>query len=426
MIDRSVKPAIKKVSSIHLLPLEKAVLNHGSLLHFLPDTLYDIFQIEWVFPAGKWYESKKGVAGFTARMMREGSTKHNALQLATMIDELGAEIDIHISSDYLTVKAMGITRHFESILKIMAEILLMPIFPEEELALKKKIALQQLLVNREKVEYLASKQLMETIYGKDHPYGHKPDEKDIKEIKREDLLSYHQEKIISSPAWIFLSGKVPKNFIKILDSLLSDINPERNRPQIDLRETGASRNGGKFFVKKDETQQDAIRMGRHLFAPSHPDSNRMKILTTILGGYFGSRLMSKIREEKGYTYGIYSSIQSHVHASFLYLATEVGRKYLEPALADIYNEIERLRSEPVREEELTLVRNYLMGTALNANDGPHKALALYKNLILRGKGAADFKNYIHTVQNISAGELLSMAEKYLDPSLLIEVVAGEK
>ncbi len=426
MIDRSVKPDIKKVTSIRLPTPEVAGLSHGSLLYYLPDTLYDIFQIEWVFPAGKWFESKKGIADFTARMMREGSTKHNALQLATMIDELGAEIDIRISSDYLTVKAMGITRHFESILKIMAEILLEPRFPEEELALKKKIALQQLLVNREKVEYLASKKLMETLYGKDHPYGHKPDEEDIKEIQREDLLSYHREKIIRFPAWIFLSGKVPKNYTKTLDSLLSGINPERKSPQIDLLETGARRKGGKFFVRKEEAQQNAIRMGRHLYAPSHPDSDRMKVLTTILGGYFGSRLMSKIREEKGYTYGIYSSIQSHVHASFLYLATEVGRPYLEAALADIYKEIERLRSEPVGEEELTLVRNYLLGTALNAIDGPHKAVSLFKNLILRGKEPSDFKNYIHTVQNINAGELLSMAEKYLDPSLLLEVVAGEK
>ncbi len=426
MIDRSRKPEIKKVSRIKLLPLEEAQLNNASLLHFLPDTLYDVFQIEWVFPAGKWFESKKGVAGFTARMMREGSKKHNALQLATMIDELGAEIDISISSDYLSIKAMGITRQFDPILNIVAEMLYEPVFPEDELQLKKKISLQQLLVNREKVEYLASRKFMETLYGNTHPYGYKLDEQDIEAIQRDDLLSFHRQKVLASPAWIFLSGKAPENYLQTLESMLSGINPEHKTPVIDLRETEHLEKGGKAFVPKKEAQQNAIRMGRHLFAPSHPDSDRMKILITILGGYFGSRLMSKIREEKGYTYGIYSSMQSHVHGSFLYLATEVGRQYLEPALKDIYHEIEVLRSEAVPADELNLVQNYMLGSALNAIDGPHKAIGLYKNLILRGKGPQDFEKYIHTVQNISAAELLTMAEKYLDPSRLLEVIAGEK
>ncbi len=426
MMDRAMRPPVKTIKDIKLLPVEKSAIGSNTMLYHLPDSQYELFQVTLVFPAGKWYEKKKGVAGFTARMLREGSTKHSALEIATQIDELGAEIDINISSDFLTVKAMAITRQFEAVMDLLKEIIHEPIFPEKELELKKQISKQQLLVNLEKVEYLASREFMGLLYGKDSPYGYRLDEKTIEAVKRDDLVEFHKEFILGSPVWIFSSGKFPAGFDQIIEDVVAGLNLSGKKLTVDNTECPHLEKGQKSFVKKENTQQDAIRIGRHLFTPKHPDADAVKILTTILGGYFGSRLMKNIREEKGFTYGIYSTIQSYVHGSFLYLATEVGRNYLEPALHEIYKEITRLREEPVPDSELELVRNYLLGNALNAIDGPHKAISLYKNLILLGKGPDDFKHYIQRVQNIDSKELLNMAVKYFDPAIMLEVIAGEK
>jgi zinc protease len=158
----------------------------------------------------------------------------------------------------------------------------------------------------------------------------------------------------------------------------------------------------------------------------HEDFSGLQILNTVLGGYFGSRLMNNIREDKGYTYGIGSGISSLQQAGYLFMATEVGADVCSAALTEIYKEIELLKNEPIGEEELNLVRNYMLGSMLGSLENVFSHADKFKNIYFSGLDYDYYTNYIATVKAITAEDLLAIANKYLTTDHFIEVVIGKK
>ena len=153
---------------------------------------------------------------------------------------------------------------------------------------------------------------------------------------------------------------------------------------------------------------------------------KLQILNTVFGGYFGSRLMSNIREDKGYTYGIGSAITSMEDAMFFFLSTEVGADVTNEALKEVYFELDRLRDELVSEEELVMVKNYMLGSMLKSSDGPFSMADKYKAVYFKGEDLSFYDRYISMVNNVTSEELLEVAKKYFDPEEMLEVVVGKK
>ena len=168
--------------------------------------------------------------------------------------------------------------------------------------------------------------------------------------------------------------------------------------------------------------QGSIRIGRDFPNRHHPDFQKVMVLNNIFGGYFGSRLMSNIREDKGYTYGIHSYLQDHIQQSAWLVSTEAGKDVCEAAIAEIYKEMKRLQDAPVAEEEMQLVRNYMMGSILGDLDGPFHIIARWKNYILNGLDGNYFYGALNTIRTVSPEELQQLAKKYLNPEEFYELV----
>ncbi|MCY7291959.1 MAG: insulinase family protein, partial [Ferruginibacter sp.] len=171
-----------------------------------------------------------------------------------------------------------------------------------------------------------------------------------------------------------------------------------------------------------EGVQGAIRIARPFLNRHHPDFMKVSVLNTVFGGFFGSRLMSNIREDKGYTYGIHSYVQNHIHNSAWMISTEAGKDVCEATIEEIYKEMKLLREDLVDEEELMLVRNYLIGTILGDLDGPFQIMGRWKNLILNNLDGDYFYRSIETIKTISAEDLRDLAKKYLNPEDFYELV----
>ncbi|MBA2761691.1 MAG: insulinase family protein, partial [Segetibacter sp.] len=168
--------------------------------------------------------------------------------------------------------------------------------------------------------------------------------------------------------------------------------------------------------------QGAVRMGAPFPNRHHPDFLQAQVLNSLLGGFFGSRLMSNIREEKGYTYGIHSYLQNHIQQSAWVISTEAGRDVCEATISEVYKEMELLRNEPADEEELLLVKNFMMGSILGDLDGPFHIINRWKNIVLNGLDESFFYKQIDTIKNVSAEELQQIANKYLYPQNFYELV----
>lgn len=152
----------------------------------------------------------------------------------------------------------------------------------------------------------------------------------------------------------------------------------------------------------------------------------MYVLSNILGGYFGSRLMSNIREDKGYTYGIGSGVVSHLNNGYFFIATETGAEVTEKAIDEIYFEIKRMRNEIVPIEELQLVKNYLLGRFMRSFDGPFALADRLKGVLYYDIGYEYYERFVNTIKEITPEQLQDLANSYLAQEELTEVVVGKK
>ena len=176
------------------------------------------------------------------------------------------------------------------------------------------------------------------------------------------------------------------------------------------------------MINDPQGVQGAIRIGTNFPNRHHPDFAKVQVLNNLFGGFFGSRLMSNIREEKGYTYGIYSYLENHIQESAWVISTEAGRDVCEATITEVYKEMKELRNELVDDEELLLVRNYMMGSILGDLDGPFHIINRWKTIILNELPEDYFYKQIDTIKTVPAEELQQLANKYLLPEKFYELV----
>ena len=183
----------------------------------------------------------------------------------------------------------------------------------------------------------------------------------------------------------------------------------------------------KVYEEKPGAIQSGIRIGRVLNVKyGSNEFFKLQIINTILGGYFGSRLMSNIREDKGYTYGIGSAVVSMEDAIFFFISAEVGADVTNETLQEVYFELNRLCDDLVPKEELVMVKNYMLGSMLKSSDGPFSMADKYKSVYLKGEDLSFYDRYISMINKVTSEELLTVAKKYFNPEEMLEVVVGKK
>ncbi|WP_370526579.1 M16 family metallopeptidase [Pedobacter sp. HDW13] len=239
-----------------------------------------------------------------------------------------------------------------------------------------------------------------------------------------DLLTYFKAAYAPNNCTIVVSGKFDTTGFNLLDSSFG-YNWEKSEV---VKNTFSFNPTEKQFVYKEkpEALQSAIRIGQLAINRKHKDFPGLQILNTVLGGYFGSRLMANIREDKGYTYGIGSGISSLQQAGYLFISTEVGADVCGAALTEIYKEIDLLKTTLIGEEELNLVRNYMLGSMLGSLENVFSHADKFKNIYFSGLDYDYYSRYIETVKTITAEELLALANKYFTTESFTEVVIGKK
>ncbi len=295
------------------------------------------------------------------------------------------------------------------------------IFPESELEIFQQNSIQRLSVNLLKCDFVANRLIDEYLYGPQHPYGKVSNKEDIEAIKREELVSFYTNYYLKSSCRIFSAGKLPADFEQLLETQFGDLAlNESIITKTHKRELSIQK---KHFVNNDEKGvQGAIRIGRPFPNRKHPDFKKSIVLNTLFGGYFGSRLMGNIREEKGYTYGIHSYLENHIQESSWVISTEAGKEVCEATIEEVYKEMKLLRDEPVNDEELLLVKNYMMGLNLGHIDGPFEVISRWKSLILNDLDENYFYDSIRVIKEVTSEELQELSNKYLQPEDFYELL----
>ncbi|MEI6947499.1 pitrilysin family protein [Paraflavisolibacter sp. H34] len=422
MLNRTQAPLMKDAveMDLKLKPYEKYTLNNGVEVYAVDAGAEDVLQLEWVFYAGNWFENKNLVAASANFLLKNGTSSKNAFALNEHFEYYGAHLARHCYNETATITLHSLSRHLEPLLPVVKEMLVDSIFPEEEIAVYQQNMKQRLNVNLKKCDFVAHRLIDAYLYGEGHPYGRYSRFEDFDNLHREELLDYYRKHYTNGKLVIFVAGKLPANIFPLLNQYFGDLkNNAVAVPEIPVQPAAEK----KYRVTNDpKGVQGAVRMGRAFPNRHHPDFIKVQVLNNLFGGFFGSRLMSNIREDKGYTYGIHSYLQNHIHQSAWVISTEAGRDVCEATIAEVYKEMETLRNEEVDEEELLLVRNFMMGSILGDLDGPFHIINRWKNIILNGLDEGYFYKTLDTIKTITAPELQQLANKYLAPEEFYELV----
>jgi len=419
MLNRSSAPAFNNEFSFELPQPEIISINDDLDLVWLKNIQQEVFKLEFIFKAGKWHEQKIGLSHFTATMLDKGTKDKSSKKIAELLDYYGAQIEISPGYDFTSISIYGLKKYFGTILPLFMEMISSPVFPQEEFDIQKEIFIQNLKINNEKSSIVASKLIRKNIFGSNHPYGSSIEEHHVTDLSTSDLHDYFNEQFY--PHEIYLLSSHASSELELITNFVSALKKRK------------SINDEKTFVVfpellhqkivKENGVQSSIRLGKRIVNRNHPDYFSLLLLNHILGGYFGSRLMKNIREEKGLTYGIYSSIHPFKNDCLFSIGADVGKEKLELALTEIKKELNNLSQKPIEDGELNIVKYHFLGSLQLELANPFSSIEKIKTIRLNHLDTAYYKNLFRSIQQLTDKDIAGTASHF-SPQNLLEVSVG--
>ena len=424
MLNRTIAPPIIDSTdfNLKLKPYDLFHLDNGVPVYAINAGAQDVLQIEMVFYAGNFFEKKKGIAAATNFLLKNGTTTHTAFQLNEAFEYYGASMSRGCYNENAVLTLHTLSKHAEKLLPVIKDMLTNATLPQEELDIYVQNSKQRLSVSLLKCEFVASRKIDEYLYGEEHPYARFSNVPDLEALDIVSIKEFYKNYYLQGECAIFISGKLPTNIEKLLNENFGKLT--LSKPTFEVKGIIATPNTQKKHRIENDANavQGAIRIAQPFPNRHHEDFKKVIVLNTVYGGFFGSRLMSNIREEKGYTYGIYSYLQNHLQDSAWMISTEAGKDVCEATIEEIYKEMKLLREDIIDEEELSLVRNYMIGGILGDLDGPFHIMAKWKNIILNNLDEKYFYDSVDAIKTTGAEELKALANKYLQPERFYELV----
>jgi zinc protease len=424
MIDRKLAPDFKAIDNINLIKPKHKKLANGCNVFCFNSGDQELVRIEWIFNNLR-FDPKKPLLNMAVNtMLTEGTTQLSAAEIADKIDFYGAFLQVDYSFDHSQVTLYSLNKHLKDTLPVIKDILTDSIFPEKELETFIRNQQQKLQVGLKKNDVVARRTFNKALYG-NTIYGLTTELDTYKTLHREDMLPFFKQMYQPSNCTIVIAGKVSQQTLDLLTDTFDKGWANATQPADNSQPDLEPSNEKFYFIEKPEALQSAIRMGMPLINRTHPDFPALQVLNTVLGGYFGSRLMNNIREDKGYTYGVGSGMSSFKQSGALFIATEVGADVCKAAVVEIEKEVNLLKTDLIPDEELALVRNYMLGSLLGSLENVFSHADKFKNLYFSGMDYDYYERYIQTVKTITAPELQALANKYLKFDEFYKVIVGK-
>jgi len=426
MLNRKIAPKITDAVEFHLAlpPYQKHILKNGVELYTIDLGTQDTLMLNWVFFAGNWYEEKNLVAAATNYLLKNGTSKRTAFAINEHFEYFGAYLNRHCQNETAEISLHCLTKHVKELLPVVSELITDAVFPTDELDIYKKNMQQRLQVNLKKNDFVAGRLIEAYLFGKAHPYGKYSSAEDYDALQQEEIKNYYEKYYLHGHCIIFAAGKLPASLVQDIEENFGSlpITPSKNAAG-NIQHKIIPVAEKKYKIINDPAGvQGAIRIARNFPNRHHPDFQKVQVLNNVFGGFFGSRLMANIREDKGYTYGIYSYLLNQLQESALMISTEAGLEVNDATIEEVYKEMKSLRDEPIREEELQTTRNFMIGTILGDLDGPFHVAGRWKSIVLNNLDENYFYRGINTIKTITPEELHALANKYLLPDDFFELV----
>lgn len=425
-VDRTIQPEIVTPSAGSFPFPEMHELGGGVPVYLLGTGTLDLLRIEFVFNAGQRMENVHLAASAANAMLTEGTLHHDAMSINDLIDRTGAAFTHNADKDTACLIAVTLTRKLSEVMALAAEVLFEPSFPDNEFRMLMEKRVQSFLTNRQKTSVIAREEFYRALFGPDNAYGRVSVPEDYTSLSVEDALQFHSIHYRRSNMYITVAGKDPEKALPELEKYFSCSGDDKlNRPVFpELKFKTVS--PGRIFTEVSNSVQSGVRIGWRGITRDHPDYQGLQVANAILGGYFGSRLMRNIREEKGFTYGISSVAGALRDIGFIAIVTEVANVYREQTIDEIRREITELTLREVGNDELQTVRNHIMGEIARMFDGPFASAEAIRGIIDYGPDPDYYRRFEEKVKTITPREIKELVTTYYNIDTAIEIIAGAR
>jgi len=413
------QPLIKNIEHISFAhPLTFDITPKVKLL-WMKEVANDTARLELFFDAGL-IRGDKSIPKIVKSLLLSGTDSQTALEIQEGIDACGGYVDIDLGTETAIITIYCLREHILTVSQQVFNAIQHLSFQETEVTDVLNTLAHEYKVNQQKVKSLVGEAFrLESFAGND-AYAWKTELSDFEENRPAAFKAFWKQHYLNGLTRMALVGNLEQDTVDALIDLFGKWSIEET-PTYGSDFSAAPK---RIHVDVKDAIQTAIRIGNFSIKKQDPDRHGFGVLNSILGGYFGSRLMSNIREDKGYTYGIGSGVMDYHNGCSFVIMTEVGKDVAEATISEIKKEVEKLQTELVTEDELTLVRNYMMGQLLRSADGPYAMLDMYNGTDIYGLTLDYYDEAIEKINSITAEELKDLAIKHLNWDHFIVATAG--
>ncbi|WP_286858276.1 MULTISPECIES: M16 family metallopeptidase [Sphingobacterium] len=427
MLDRTKAPKFREIAHISLKQPVKKQFANGLPVYVFHSPEQELVRIEWIFENKYLDEQNENplLNSALCALLKEGTTTMSSAEIADKVDFYGAFLVPEYSFDVTSLSLYTLNRHSKVLLPLVKDILTEASIPQEELDTYLRNNKQKFQVSIQKNDYLARRKFYNLIFGENNRYGRTPKLDDYDAINREQLTALYRKEIVPNNCTLIVSGNVSNDLINELEQIFGF---EWQGPEAAVLAASPiliQESRGLAYEEKENALQSAIRLGSQTISRTHPDYPALQFVNTLLGGFFGSRLMRNIREEKGYTYSIGSAVATLKHTGFLTIATEVGVDVTNATLVEIEKEINLLKTTLASEEEVDLVKTYMEGSLLGSLESIFSHADKFKSVLLNDMSLTYYSYYMEQVKNMTPEKVRDIADKYLDFEQMVKVVVGK-
>ncbi|MDR7129518.1 putative Zn-dependent peptidase [Algoriphagus sp. 4150] len=422
ILNRSMAPEFNVPEDFELLPPSEFKLSNGAKFFYIPTPGLDAVKID-VLCRGQRASLPLDhtlISSFTLQMLQEGTKQKDAGEIAEFFDFYAVEAYPYLTFSHEGLGLLSTKKHLTTVLEVFISLFTEATFPEDMLEKRKSQRKLSIQLEKEKTSSRADQVFRECLFGAGHPYGAEIEKAHVDAVKRDQLISYYETML-----WQDLEVFVTGNFDSTeLENLCLQFGQLPNRLVSESAPLPKINTLLAVTEPKEKSVQSSIRIGSWSIPKSHPDFIALSIFNTILGGYFGSRLIKNIREDKGHTYGIYSSLTEIGDSNYWVIAADVQKEFYPSVIKEIYHEIHLLTQEEISADELEVVRNYLIGQMLKQFSTAFDLIDRFKSAHHSGTDFDYYTEKLAYLKIFTAKDMLAIGQKYFASPPFIEVVVG--
>ena len=423
-LDRTQQPPVTPFGALSM-PLPRILrLNNGIELYIVDKGDQEVCRFDILFEGGRYAGRIPAIADMTGPMLRKGIPGMDAESIAEHLDYYGAWMQTGTTQHYSAISLFSLNRNLDKVLPVISQMITEPSMPLKPFEVLKQQRIQQLEINRQKVSFLAAEAFNNLIFGASHPYARTTSTQDLEAVTLDEICRYHHDYYQNTGIHIILSGRITDEVLHLVHRHFDILSPCNTTPVVVAPIAPETQHT--TIIHRPAALQSGLRMGMPVIGSEDPDYPLLTMLNLVLGGYFGSRLMTNIREEKGYTYGISSHIVSMRDGAYFTIVTETGTEYTRPLIDEVQSEMLQLCNTPIPHDELETARNYLQGRRARALDSPFSMSDYFVSSIISGTPLDYFNTEDEIIRTATADDLMRVARTYLHPDNLYIAIAGDK